>query len=117
MSESFQSRTGGVYPLGGLIRMRVLHEPIFGLAMLEELGHHGYRIGPGTLYPRLHGLKRAGLFESFFENVGGCRRIDKSIAAGKKALAKARAKEDELHRELHAAHPQKLIAERNSGKP
>ena len=35
----------------GLIRIHVLlhasHEPIFGLAMMEELAHHGYRIGPG----------------------------------------------------------------------
>ena len=35
----------------GLIRMHVLvhasHEPIFGLAMMAELKHHGYRIGPG----------------------------------------------------------------------
>ena len=39
----------------GLIRIHVLvhasHEPVFGLAMMEELAHHGYRIGPGTLYP------------------------------------------------------------------
>jgi len=34
----------------GLIRLHVLvhasHEPIFGLAMMEELTHHGYHIGP-----------------------------------------------------------------------
>ena len=39
----------------GLIRIHVLlhacQEPIFGLAMMKELAHHGYRIGPGTLYP------------------------------------------------------------------
>jgi hypothetical protein len=39
----------------GLIRIHVLihaaHESLFGLAMMEELKHHGYRIGPGTLYP------------------------------------------------------------------
>ena len=36
----------------GLIRIHVLvhasHEPIFGLAMMDELTRHGYRIGPGT---------------------------------------------------------------------
>lgn len=47
------------------------HESIFGQAMMEELGHHGYRIGPGTLYPLLHGLKRGGLLRSELENVEG----------------------------------------------
>jgi PadR family transcriptional regulator PadR len=49
----------------GLIRLHVLHhasqEPIFGLGMLEELGRHGYRISPGTLYPILHGLEKGAL--------------------------------------------------------
>ena len=57
----------------GLIRIHVLvhasHEPIFGLAMMEELAHHGYRIGPGTLYPLLHGLERSGLLKSVLKNV------------------------------------------------
>jgi PadR family transcriptional regulator PadR len=41
----------------GLIRLHVLHhaaeEPIYGLAMIEELARHGYRMSPGTLYPML----------------------------------------------------------------
>lgn len=41
--------------LAGLIPLHVLHHAvegdIYGQAMLEELRHHGYRIGPGTLYP------------------------------------------------------------------
>jgi PadR family transcriptional regulator, regulatory protein PadR len=97
----------------GLIRIHVLvhasHEPIFGLAMMEELAHHGYRIGPGTLYPLLHGLERIGLLKSVLKNVGGhSRRIYKITAAGKKALDKARAKVDELHHELHEEHPRKI---------
>jgi hypothetical protein len=39
----------------GLIRSHVLvhasHEDIFGLAMMKELRHHGYGIGPGTSIP------------------------------------------------------------------
>lgn len=54
----------------GLIRIHVLlhavQKPIFGLAMMEELRRHGYRIGPGTLYPLLHGLERSGLLKSIF---------------------------------------------------
>ena len=76
--------------------------PIFGLAMMEELEHHGYRIGPGTLYPLLHGLERAGLLKSIFKNVGGRRRrVYRITPMGKKALGNARKKVDELHRELH----------------
>lgn len=94
----------------GLIRIHVLlhaaHEPIFGLAMMEELAHHGYRIGPGTLYPLLHGMERAGLLKSVSGGGQGRRpRLYRITAAGKRALAKAREKVDELHRELHETKP------------
>jgi len=85
------------------------HEPIFGLAMMEELAHHGYRIGPGTLYPLLHGLEKSGLLRSALKNAAGRRRRVYTItAAGKKALEKAKSKVDELHHELHEEHPRKL---------
>lgn len=97
----------------GLIRIHVLvhasHEPIFGLAMMEELTHHGYRIGPGTLYPLLHGLERNGLLKSVLKIVGKRRRrVYKITNAGKKALEKAKAKVDELHHELHEEHPRAM---------
>jgi PadR family transcriptional regulator, regulatory protein PadR len=97
----------------GLIRIHVLvhaaHEPLFGLAMMEELKHHGYSIGPGTLYPLLHGMERNGLLVSELMNVGGRRRrVYKLTKAGKKALQQAKVKVDELHHELHEAHPRKL---------
>ena len=97
----------------GLIRIHVLvhafHEPVFGQAMMEELGYHGYQVGPGTLYPLLHGLERNGLLKSALKNVEGhSRRIYKITSAGKKALDKARAKVDELHQELHEEHPRKI---------
>ena len=102
----------------GLIRIHVLvhaaHEPIFGLAMLEELAHHGYRIGPGTLYPLLHGLEGAGLLKSKKMSAGGrLRRVYTITAAGKRALVKARVKVDELHHELHEEHPRQISP--NSG--
>jgi DNA-binding PadR family transcriptional regulator len=97
----------------GLIRIHVLihaaHEPLFGLAMMEELMHHGYRIGPGTLYPLLHGMERNGHLVSELMNVGGRRRrVYKLTRAGKKALEQARVKVDELHHELHEVHPRKI---------
>ncbi len=83
--------------------------------MMEELAHHGYRIGPGTLYPLLHGMERSGLLKSVLKNVGGrSRRIYKITSAGKKTLGKARAKVDELHHELHEEHPRKIIRLNNN---
>lgn len=97
----------------GLIRIHVLihaaHEPIFGLGMMEELEHHGYRIGPGTLYPLLHGMERAKLLKSELKNVGGRRRrVYKITASGRTALNQATEKVDELHHELHEEHPRRL---------
>lgn len=102
----------------GLIRIHVLlhamHQPIFGLAMMKELQHHGYRIGPGTLYPLLHGLERAGLLRSSFDRAQGRRRrLYRITPAGKRALEKARAKVDELHHELHEKHPRRLAGGQN----
>ncbi|HEY2469128.1 MAG TPA: PadR family transcriptional regulator [Terracidiphilus sp.] len=97
----------------GLIRIHVLlhasQEAIFGLAMMKELEHHGYRIGPGTLYPLLHGLEKSGLLRSSFENVAGRRRrLYKITPSGRRALQKTRTKVDELYRELHEEHPRRL---------
>ena len=94
----------------GLIRIHVLlhaaQEPVFGLEMMAELAHHGYRIGPGTLYPLLHGMESAGLLKSAGQVAQGRRRrVYRITPAGRKALSRARAKVDELHRELHQARP------------
>jgi PadR family transcriptional regulator, regulatory protein PadR len=50
----------------GFIQIHVLHhaaqEPIDGVAMIEELTRHGYKLSPGTLYSLLHCLEAQGLF-------------------------------------------------------
>jgi DNA-binding PadR family transcriptional regulator len=96
----------------GLIRIHVLlharQEPIFGLAMMKELAHHGYRVGPGSLYPLLHGLERAGLLKAAHQGAGDRRKMYRITAAGRKALARAREKVDELYRELHEAHSRRV---------
>ena len=96
----------------GLIRLHVLlhaaHEPIFGLAMMHELELHGYRVGPGTLYPLMHGLERAGLLRSSLQRVEGRRRrLYRITPAGKRALEKARVKVEELYNELHEERPRR----------
>ncbi|MCX5883733.1 MAG: helix-turn-helix transcriptional regulator [Deltaproteobacteria bacterium] len=35
-------------------------EEVFGIGLTEELARHGYKVGPGTLYPTLSKLEKAG---------------------------------------------------------
>jgi DNA-binding PadR family transcriptional regulator len=89
----------------GLIRLHILHhaakEPIFGLAMIEELGRHGYRLSAGTLYPILHGLEQRGYLRAREERVGrSIRRLYRATAMGKRALAQAKGRVRELFGEL-----------------
>jgi len=89
----------------GLIRLHVLHhaveEPIFGLGMIEELGRHGYRISPGTLYPLLRRLEKKGYLRSSEKRDGKSRRkIYRATPIGRKALAAAKNKVRELFHEL-----------------
>jgi len=89
----------------GLIRLHVLHhaaeEPIFGLGMIQELGRHGYRISPGSLYPLLHGLEKKGYLKAAEQRNGkSLRRVYRATAKGRKALAAAKHQVRELFREL-----------------
>jgi DNA-binding PadR family transcriptional regulator len=94
--------------LRSLIRVHLLHhaasEAIFGVQMLEELRHHGYRVSPGTLYPVLHGLEEAGYLRSQPKLVGGkVRKYYRCTARGRGALRRFRDRIDELSRELSGA--------------
>jgi PadR family transcriptional regulator PadR len=89
----------------GLIRLHVLHhaveEPIFGLGMVEELGRHGYRISPGTLYPVLHCLEKKGYLRSTeIRNGKSLRKLYRATPLGRKALNSAKSKVRELFHEL-----------------
>ena len=89
----------------GLIRLHILHhacqEGVFGLKMIEELGHHGYKLSPGTMYPVLHNLEKKGLLSSHRKRKGKSYRVVyKATPAGKVALAAAKQKVRELFGEL-----------------
>ncbi len=89
----------------GLIRLHILHHamegPIFGLGMLEELGRHGYRISPGTLYPLLHGLEKKGYIRCTTQRNGkSLRKVYRATPLGRKALNGAKAKVREFIGEL-----------------
>jgi len=89
----------------GLIRLHVLHHavqgPIFGLGMIEELGHHGYRISPGTLYPLLQALEKKGYLTSVTRRDGkSLRKVYRATPVGRRALSLAKSKVRELFKEL-----------------
>lgn len=89
----------------GLIRLHILHHAcdklIFGLGMIEELGRHGYRLSPGTLYPIMHGLESKGLLRSKQQRVNGkIRRVYSATKSGRKTLQMAKQSVRELFGEL-----------------
>lgn len=89
----------------GLVRLHVLHHaaewPIFGLGIIEELGRHGYRLGPGTIYPLLHSMERRGWLQVGSEIVEGRKRkIYTATAEGRRALKLARMRVRELYEEM-----------------
>ena len=95
----------------GLIRLHILHHAcegdIFGLEMIEELGRHGYKLSPGTMYPMLHSLEERGLLVSKEQQEGRrYKRFYKATSAGRKALVAAKEKVRELFGELfeHRRH-------------
>ena len=91
----------------GLIRLHVLHHAVegevYGQWIIEELGRHGYRLSPGTLYPLLHGLEAKGYLKSREKRVGGrTRRIYRATPMGRAALELAKDKVRELFHEILA---------------
>ena len=93
------------YLYAGLIRLHILHhaarEPVYGLAMMEELGRHGYKDQRRHAVPILHGLEEKGYLTSAKIRAGSTgRRVYRASAAGSQALAAAKLKVRELFGEL-----------------
>jgi DNA-binding PadR family transcriptional regulator len=89
----------------GFIRLHVLYhagkESICGVELMEELRHHGYEVGPGTMYPMLHQMQADGLLTCKDEIVNGKRRKNfQATAAGRRLLKQARGKLKELASEV-----------------
>lgn len=79
----------------GFVRIHILHhaalKSIYGAEMIEELRRHGYKVGPGTVYPILHQMESGGLLESYKMNVEGKIRIYYEITAqGQEMLAESK---------------------------
>jgi PadR family transcriptional regulator len=85
----------------GFVKIHILHhageEPVYGLALIAELRRHGYELSPGTLYPVLHQLEKAGYLRRLNRVVSGkVRKYYVLTRRGGQALSEARGKIAEL---------------------
>ncbi|MBE0427780.1 MAG: helix-turn-helix transcriptional regulator [Nitrospirae bacterium] len=85
----------------GFIKIHILYhaskEPVYGLWLIEELGRHGYKLSPGTLYPILHRLEQEKLLKSHTENIAGkIRKYYRITPKAERMLSKIREKIREL---------------------
>jgi PadR family transcriptional regulator len=62
----------------GLVRVRVLRAaslgPVSGVELSRDLATAGHQVSPGTLYPLLHAMEKAGWVKSTGKTVKGKRR-------------------------------------------
>ncbi len=89
----------------GFVKLHILYhagcEPVYGLWLIEELGRHGYRLSPGTLYPILHGLKKENLLTVETRVVEGkARKYYRLTSQGRAALREGKSKAEELLNEI-----------------
>lgn len=89
----------------GFLRVHVLfhaaEEPVFGLALMIALARHGDHVGPGTLYPILHGMEQQGSLRGEGQVVNGkVRKYYRITPAGRRILARAQAQLRELVAEV-----------------
>jgi DNA-binding PadR family transcriptional regulator len=93
----------------GFVRLHILYhankEAICGVEIMEELGRHGYEVGPGTIYPILHHLEQQGYISARETVLNGKRRKNFRITpSGRKLLGRARKQLRELVSEVLEDH-------------
>jgi DNA-binding PadR family transcriptional regulator len=93
----------------GLIPLHIMYHAakgeIFGQGMIDELRHHGYQIGPSTLYPMLHRLEERGFLKVREERTGRTmRRFYSATRKGRAAIQAVKPQVRELFEELIKGH-------------
>lgn len=74
--------------------------------MAAELARHGYAISPGTLYPLLHRMQRAGLLDSEQRTAEGrVLRCYRTTPEGRRVLARLRELVSEVAGEVLVESP------------
>jgi DNA-binding PadR family transcriptional regulator len=100
----------------GFIKVHILHHaahaPVFGLALIRELARHGYEVSPGTVYPILHELERAGYLTREDRVVHGkVRKYYRITPPGRQLLAEVRVKIAELVAEVLQGEGPRALAD------
>jgi DNA-binding PadR family transcriptional regulator len=90
-------------------KIHILHHAedergVYGLWMLEELHHHGYRLSPGTLYPILGRMARRGWIKAVEPKSSRDARVYRITPAGAEVLQRLRAAIAELKNEVGGSH-------------
>jgi DNA-binding PadR family transcriptional regulator len=93
----------------GLIPLHIMYHAakgeIFGQGMIDELRHHGYHIGPSTLYPMLHRLEERGFLKVREVRAGRTmRRFYRATPKGRAAIQSVKPQVQELFEELIKGH-------------
>ncbi|HHT9130731.1 MAG TPA: PadR family transcriptional regulator [Candidatus Brocadiaceae bacterium] len=87
------------------IKVHILYhaakEDVFGIGLIEELGRHGYKLSPGTLYPTLAKMQQSGLLVCECKIVAHKqRKYYKITRAGLELLDDVKVKLKELYEEV-----------------
>ncbi len=88
-------------------KIHILHHAadgrgVYGQWMLEELGHHGYRLSPGTLYPMLARMEERGWLRATEPKRSKAARVYRLTRSGQEVLARVLVALDELYGEVAA---------------
>ena len=93
----------------GFIRLHILHHaaeaPICGVWIVSELGHHGYRLSPGTLYPMLARMVERGWLRATEPKRATAARMYRLTPRGHEVLRQVLEALDELYREVGGHRP------------
>lgn len=118
MSDTARAKQGYVDFLELHILYHATEGDLYGLWMIEELAHHGYKVGPSHLYPKFHRLERQGYLEREDRLVDGkLRKYYRATAAGARYLEIRKRMVLELVREaFSAAELEELAASRKKRK-
>src|SRR5688572_20202519 len=86
-------------------KIHILHhaaeeQGVYGQWMLEELGRHGYRLSPGTLYPLLARMERRGWIRAAETERSRDPRVYRITPDGAAVLKRLRASLGELQHEV-----------------
>lgn len=103
------------------LELHILHhakeENLYVLWMIDELAHHGYKVGPSHLYPKFHRLERQGYLKREDRVVDGkVRKYYRATAKGVRYLETRKRMVLELVQEAFSTSEIEQLATRKKQK-